>query len=289
MRNYLERRAFLHQGSTSLGAAALSGLLGKSALGTGPLGTSAIGPDLPPSPFHFKGKAKRVIYLFFSGGPSHIDMFDYKPQMHKFHGTELPDSIRNGQRITGMTSGQKNFPCVAPMFKFAKYGKHQTWVNSDLLPHTASIVDDICLVKSVHTEAINHDPAITYITTGAQQPGRASMGAWLSYGLGSDNENLPAFTVMISQGRGQKQALYARLWGSGFLPSKHQGFNSARAATLSFIFPIPMGSIRPQDGSNSTPWQRLIRELLTALPIPKPKRALPNMRWPIECKRPCPT
>ena len=218
MRNYLERRAFLHQGSTSLGAAALSGLLGKSALGTSP-----VGPDLPPSPFHFKGKAKRVIYLFFSGGPSHIDMFDYKPQMHKFHGTELPDSIRNGQRITGMTSGQKNFPCVAPMFKFAKYGKHQTWVNSELLPHTASIVDDICLVKSVHTEAINHDPAITYITTGAQQPGRASMGAWLSYGLGSDNENLPAFTVMISQGRGQKQALYARLWGSGFLPSKHQG------------------------------------------------------------------
>ena len=216
MLNQLHRRTFLGQGATSLGAAALTSLMATRSIG-------ANGASVNGSPFHFAGKAKRVIYLFFSGGPSHIDMFDYKPEMHKFHGKELPDSIRNGQRITGMTSGQKNFPCVAPMFKFAKYGKHQTWVNSDLLPHTASIVDDICIVKSVNTEAINHDPAITYITTGAQQPGRASMGAWLSYGLGSDNENLPAFTVMISQGRGQKQALYGRLWGSGFLPSKHQG------------------------------------------------------------------
>lgn len=205
----ISRRSFIRKSPTALGAAALTGLL--TGMGRG------------ENPYHFPGKAKRVIYLFWAGGPSHIDMFDYKPAMKEIHGKELPDSIRKGQRITGMTSGQKNFPCVAPMFNFAKYGQAQTWVNSDLLPHTASIVDDICLVKSVNTEAINHDPAITYITTGAQQPGRASMGAWLSYGLGSDNENMPAFTVMISQGRGQKQALYARLWGSGFLPSKHQG------------------------------------------------------------------
>jgi len=205
----ISRRSFIRKSPTALGAAALTGLW--TGMGRG------------ENPYHFPGKAKRVIYLFWAGGPSHIDMFDYKPAMKEIHGKELPDSIRKGQRITGMTSGQKNFPCVAPMFNFAKYGQAQTWVNSDLLPHTASIVDDICLVKSVNTEAINHDPAITYITTGAQQPGRASMGAWLSYGLGSDNENMPAFTVMISQGRGQKQALYARLWGSGFLPSKHQG------------------------------------------------------------------
>ena len=164
-----------------------------------------------------------MIYLFLAGGPSHIDMFDYKPALRKLHGTELPDSIRGGQRITGMTSGQKNFPCVAPMFQFKQFGKNGTWVNADILPHTGSIIDKITLIKSINTEAINHDPAITYINTGVQQPGKPSMGAWLSYGLGSENENLPAFVVMITKGRGQSQALFARLWGSGFLPSRHQG------------------------------------------------------------------
>jgi hypothetical protein len=207
------RRDFLHTGSSLLGAAAFSSLLE----------ASAAGAETKSDSLHFPAKAKRVIYLFLAGGPSHIDMFDYKPEMRKHHGTELPDSIRNGQRITGMTSGQKNFPCVAPMFEFKQYGANGTWVNSDILPHTAGMIDEIALVKSVNTEAINHDPGITYITTGAQQPGRPSMGAWLSYGLGSENENMPAFTVMISQGRGQKQALYSRLWGSGFLPSRHQG------------------------------------------------------------------
>ena len=177
---------------------------------------------------HFPAKAKRVIYLFFSGGPSHIDMFDYHPAMRDFHGEELPDSIRNGQRITGMTSGQKSFPCVAPMFEFKKYGQAQTYV-SELLPHIAGIVDEIAIVKTVNSEAINHDPAITYINTGTQQLGRPSLGAWLSYGLGSPNQNLPGYVVIISKGPGQSQALYSRLWGSGFLPSKHQGvkFRSA--------------------------------------------------------------
>lgn len=209
---FQHRRAFIRHSATALGAAALTTLTEPRVIGApGAVGT------------HFKGKAKRVIYLFLAGGPSHIDTFDYKPALRKIHGKELPDSIRNGQRITGMTSGQKNFPCVAPMFEFKQYGKRGAWVNSDILPHTGGIIDDICVVKSVHTEAINHDPAITYITTGNQQPGRPSMGAWLSYGLGAETDNLPAFAVMISQGRGQKQALYSRLWGSGFLPSKHQG------------------------------------------------------------------
>jgi len=175
-------------------------------------------PELP----HFAPRAKRVIYLFMCGGPSHIDTFDFKPVVRKLHGQELPDSIRNGQRITGMTSGQKSFPVVAPMFEFKKHGRHGTYV-SEILPHTAGIVDDLTIVKSVNTEAINHDPAITYINTGVQQPGNASMGSWVSYGLGSPNENLPAYLVMISRGPGQKQALYSRLWGSGFLPSEHQG------------------------------------------------------------------
>lgn len=208
----LDRRSFITRSATSLGAAALSELINPQLFAS----TSRNG-------LHFPATAKRVIYLFFAGGPSHIDTFDYKPELRKIHGMELPDSIRNGQRITGMTSGQKSFPCVAPMFNFQRYGKRGTWVNSDILPQTASIVDDITIVKSVHTEAINHDPAITYINTGSQQPGKPSMGAWLSYGLGSENANMPAFTVMISQGGGQKQALYSRLWGSGFLPSNHQG------------------------------------------------------------------
>ncbi|MAH96284.1 MAG: sulfatase [Pedosphaera sp.] len=183
---------------------------------------------------HFKQTAKRIIFLFFSGGPSHIDMFDYKPAMRKLHGIELPESIRQGQRLTGMTSGQKSFPCVAPMFEFKRYGSHGTWVNSDLLPHVGSIADEITIIKTLNSEAINHDPAITFINTGTQQLGHASMGSWLSYGLGSTNQNLPGYIVMISKGRGQSQALYSRLWSSGFLPSRHQGvkFRSAGEPVL---------------------------------------------------------
>ncbi len=210
----LTRRTFLGRSAGALGAAALSSLINPRAAQA----TAAL-----PHGVHFAPKAKRVIYLFLAGGPSNIDMFDYKPSLQKIHGTELPASIRNGQRITGMTSGQSTFPCVAPMFQFERFGKHGTWVNKDVLPYTARIVDDITIVKSLHTEAINHDPAITFINTGAQQPGKPSMGAWLSYGLGSENQNMPAFITMISQGRGNKQALYSRLWGSGFLDSKYQG------------------------------------------------------------------
>jgi len=173
---------------------------------------------------HFAPKAKRVIYLFQSGGPSQLEMMDYKPRLASLHGTELPDSIRQGQRLTGMTSGQKSFPVVAPKFKFEQHGQNGAWF-SDLLPFTAKIADKLCIVRSMFTEAINHDPAITFIQTGSQQPGRPSMGSWLSYGLGSEAEELPAFVVMISHGSGtdSNQGLLDRLWGSGFLPSNHQG------------------------------------------------------------------
>jgi hypothetical protein len=220
LRTQLTRRQLLANSLRPLGGAALASLVGNHLASPARAATNDRNglPGLP----HFAPKAKRVIYLFMCGGPSHIDTFDYKPEIRKLHGTELPDSIRQGQRITTMTSGQKSFPVVAPMFEFKKHGRHQTWV-SELLPHVAEMVDDITIVKSMHTEAINHDPAITYINTGFQQPGKASAGAWISYGLGSPNKNLPSYIVMISKGPGQKQALYSRLWGSGFLPSKHQG------------------------------------------------------------------
>ncbi len=216
------RRQFFGRTAAGIGTAALASLLNPAARRA----TSAPSPTVPGvlADPHFAPTAKRVIYLFMSGGPSHIDLFDYKPALAKVHGTDLPAEVRMGQRITGMTSGQKSFPCVASLFKFAQHGGSGTWV-SDLLPHTAGIVDDIAVVKSMHTEAINHDPATTFLQTGSQQPGRPSFGAWLSYGLGSENANLPTFVVLISQGSGNKtdQPIFSRLWGSGFIPSQHQG------------------------------------------------------------------
>jgi hypothetical protein len=218
----LTRRHFFGRSALGIGTAALASLLNErlfAADADTSLRTQGVLPAL-----HVAPKAKRIIYLFMSGGPSHIDLFDYKAKLRDYHGKELPASVRMGQRVTGMTAGQSTFPCVAPMFQFARYGRCGAWV-SDLLPHTAGIVDDIAIVKSLNTEAINHDPAITFIQTGHQQPGRPSLGAWLSYGLGSENHNLPAFIVMISQGSGNKidQPIFSRLWGSGFLPTQHQG------------------------------------------------------------------
>ncbi len=179
-------------------------------------------PDLP----HFAPKAKRIIYLFMSGAPSQMDMFDYKPEMGKWFDKDLPDTIRMGQRLTTMTSGQKRFPVAPSIYKYKKYDNNQdgAWI-SELLPHTGTVAKDMAILRSVYTEAINHDPAITYILTGFQIPGFASMGAWLSYGLGNETDNLPSFVVLNSTwtGRKEAQALFSRLWGSAFLPSKHQG------------------------------------------------------------------
>ncbi len=218
----MTRRQLLSRSRGCVGAAALASLLAADGKLQAARATEHANPGLPGLP-HFPPTAKRVIYLFMAGGPSHIDMFDYKPALRDIHGTELPDSIRNGQRLTGMSSGQSTFPCVAPMFKFDRYGERGTWVNSDLLPHTASIVDELTIIRTMNTEAINHDPAMTYINTGTQQLGRPSIGSWLSYGLGSPNDDLPAYVTMISVGAKPGQALFSRLWGSGFLPSKHQG------------------------------------------------------------------
>jgi hypothetical protein len=215
------RRQFFGRTASGIGVAALASLMNRGGLFGAEAGLETRGA-LPK--LHFAPKAKHVIYLHQSGAPSHIDLFDHKPKMQEYHGQELPGSIRMGQRITGMTSGQKAFPVAATKFKFSQHGKCGMWL-SELLPHTGKIADDICVIKSVHTEAINHDPAITFIQTGSEQPGRPCMGSWLTYGLGSENQNLPGFIVLISQGSGNltDQPLMARLWGSGFLASSYQG------------------------------------------------------------------
>jgi hypothetical protein len=177
-------------------------------------------PALPGFP-NFAPKAKRVIYLFQSGGPSQMDLFDYKPALMGKRGEQLPDSIRKGQRLTGMTATQDRLPVAPSIYKFAQHGKSGAWV-SELLPHTAGMVDDLCFIKTVNTDAINHDPAVTFFQTGAPIAGRPSIGSWLAYGLGSESKDLPAFVVLITQG-GTGQPLYDRLWGSGFLPTKFQG------------------------------------------------------------------
>ncbi len=220
----MTRRQFFGLGSSGIGVAALASLLNPDLFAAVHQGTKDPRTGGLASLPHFAPRAKRMIFLHQSGAPSQIDLFDYKPELDELRGTELPDSVRRGQRLTGMTSGQASFPVVPSMFKFSQHGQSRTWI-SELLPHTAKIVDDITIIKSVHTEAINHDPAITFIQTGSQRPGRASMGAWLSYGLGSENQDLPAYVVLVSQPNSQNesQPLYSRLWGSGFLPSAHQG------------------------------------------------------------------
>jgi hypothetical protein len=237
-RDFFTRRHFFSQSASGLGAAVLGSLLGADA-NAAP--TSGSLPGLP----HFAPKAKRVIYLHQSGGPSQIDLFDYKPTLEKFHGADLPGSVRMGQRITGMTSGQSAFPVARSIFKFQKYGESGAWI-SELLPYTSQIVDDIAIVKTVHTDAINHDPAITFIQSGSQQPGRPSMGAWVSYGLGSENQNLPAFVVLVSQPSGINidQPLFSRLWGAGFLPSSHQGVKFRAGADPVLYLSDPEGVSR---------------------------------------------
>ena len=215
----ITRRHFFSRTSTGVGIAALAALLREEGYASESNPTGGL-PGLP----HFPPTAKRVVFLHQSGGPSQMDLFDYKPQLDKLFGTELPASVRMGQRITGMTSNQTSLPVARSIFKFERHGQSAAWV-SELLPNIAKIVDDITIIRTVNTDAINHDPAITFIQSGSQQPGRPSMGAWVSYGLGSVNHNLPAFVVMLSQAQSLNadQPLFSRLWGSGFLPSNHQG------------------------------------------------------------------
>lgn len=236
----VNRRHFLGKLSVGLGSAALGSLLvpdlfkgGKDQLGDLPLGVT-----------HFAPKAKRVIYLFQNGAPSQLESFDYKPKLREMFGEDLPASIRNGQRLTGMTAGQDRFPLVGSKFEFNQHGRSGAWV-SEIFPHIASIVDDICIIRTMHTEAINHDPALTFMQTGAQQGNRPSMGAWMSYGLGSENKNLPAFCVLLSRGKGNGQGVYAKLWTNGFLDSVHQGVQFSSGEDPVLYLNNPEGMDRP--------------------------------------------
>ncbi len=251
----LSRRNFLSRSSLGLGAAALGTLLNsdrslanKVIAGTGP--EEAVNPI---GKSHFAPKAKRVIYLFQSGAPSQLELFDYKPKLEEMWGQDLPESIRQGQRLTGMTAGQSSFPLAASKYKFAQYGQSQMWM-SELIPHMTGIVDDVTFIRSMHTEAINHDPAITFFQTGSQQGGRPSWGSWISYGLGSDNQNMPSFVVLLSKGRGGDQPLYAKLWSNGFLPSIHQGvvFRSG---------PDPVFYLNNPEGIDKTSRRRMLDQL----------------------------
>lgn len=222
--------------SLGLGALALGSLLNTekafgAMAGSGQRGTHLFNRNGLGLPHHLP-KAKRIVYLFQSGGPSQLDMFDYKPKLRDMFGKDLPDSVRQGQRLTAMSAEQTTFPIAPSIMDFKQYGESRAWV-SELMPHTAEVVDDLCFIKSMQTDAINHDPAITFLQTGSQLPGRPSIGAWLSYGLGSDNDNLPTFITLITKGMGG-QPLYSRLWGNGFLPTEHQGvqFRSGKDPVL---------------------------------------------------------
>jgi hypothetical protein len=246
---HVNRRLFLRGTGMSLGAIALGSLLDRDVIaadvdtapGALPMPKTGSGglPGLP----HFPPKIKRVIYLFQSGAPSQLDLFDQKPQLREKKGIELPASVRMGQRITTMTSGQKSFPVAPSIFKFAQHGQSGAWL-SELLPHTATIADDICMIRSMQTEAINHDPAITFVQTGSQLAGRPSMGSWVAYGLGSENADLPAFVVLLSRGR-TDQPLYDRLWGSGFLPTRYQGVKLRGGKEPVLYLDNPAGCTRP--------------------------------------------
>ncbi len=227
---FSNRRDFLSKSAMGLGAMALGSLINPLQAFNAPSLLNGGGGVLGQP--HFAPKAKRIIYMFQSGAPSQLDLFDPKPLLKKMNGQDIPPSVRGEQRLTGMTAGQSSFPLAGSVFDFKQHGSSGAWV-SELMPHTAKVVDELCFVKSLYTEAINHDPAVTFIQTGSQQPGRPSIGAWMSYGLGTDNENLPSFVVLVTKGK-NGQPLYSRSWGSGFLPAQHQGvqFRSGKDPVL---------------------------------------------------------
>ena len=285
----LSRRAFLGRSSLGLGSLALASLLDERLLAASPARRpphAAACRGLP----HFAPRRKRVIYLFQSGGPSQMDLFDEKPKLARLRATELPARIRMGQRLTGMTSRQTSFPVAPSRFRFARHGQSGACL-SELLPHTANIADDLCFIKSMHTEAINHDPAVTFFMTGAQLAGRPSLGSWISYGLGSENADLPAFVAMVSVGTGNPndQPLYDRLWGSGFLPTRHQGIKFRSSGSPVLYLSNPARSAAADRREMLDELSQLNRLELSRRTTPRSPRGSPSTNWPTACRPPSPS
>ncbi|CAN5201526.1 DUF1501 domain-containing protein [soil metagenome] len=245
----INRRRFLSRLSLGLGSIALGSLLIPDLFSSGAEAEADFIPGIP----NFAPKAKRVIYLFQDGAPSQLESFDYKPKLREMMGQELPPSVRGSQILTGMTAGQKSFPLIGSFYDFKQYGESKAWI-SDLFPHIGKIADDICIIRSMYTEAINHDPALTFFQTGAQQGNRPSMGSWVSYGLGSENKNLPAFTVLLSKGKGNGQGVYSKLWSNGFLDSIHQGVQFSSGEN-------PVLYLNDQDGINKADRRKMLDKL----------------------------
>ena len=243
----MNRRRFLSRLSLGIGSVALGSLLIPD------LFSKKDDEAMLTGLAQFAPKAKRIIYLFQNGAPSQLDLFDYKPLLQKMHGEDLPASVRQGQRLTGMTADQKKFPLAGTVFQFNQYGQSRAYI-SELLPYTAGVVDDLCIVKSLYTEAINHDPALTFFQTGAQIGNRPSMGSWLSYGLGSENKNLPAFCVLLSKGKGNGQGVYSKLWSNGFLDSIYQGVQFSSGEN-------PVLYLNNPDGMNKTDRRKMLDKL----------------------------
>lgn len=233
------RRRFLSAMSMGIGSIALGSLLMPDLFSNNGADADAMKVGIP----HFAPKAKRIIYLFQNGAPAQQELFDYKPKLREMTGKEIPPSVRGTQRLTAMTSMQSSLPLVGSFVDFKQYGSSRAWI-SDLMPYTAKVVDDICIVKSMYTEAINHDPALTFIQTGSQQGNRPSMGSWLSYGLGNENKNLPNFTVLLSRGIGNGQGVYSKLWSNGFLDSVHQGVQFSKGEDPVLYLRDPAGMDR---------------------------------------------
>lgn len=233
------RRRFLSAMSLGIGSMALGSLLMPDLFSNGGADDDVMKVGIP----HFAPKAKRIIYLFQNGAPSQQELFDYKPLLRDMTGKEIPPSVRGTQRLTGMTAGQSSLPLVGSFVDFKQYGSSRAWI-SDLMPYTAKVVDDLCIIKSMYTEAINHDPALTFIQTGSQQGNRPSMGSWLSYGLGNENKNLPNFTVLLSRGVGNGQGVYSKLWSNGFLDSVHQGVQFSKGEDPVLYLRDPAGMDR---------------------------------------------
>jgi hypothetical protein len=278
----MSRRECLNRLALGVGGIALADLLARDATAA-PVSASPSLPLTPPGPAalpglpHFPAKAKRIIYLFQSGGPSQLDLYDHKPLLNARHGEQLPDSVRGSQRLTGMSGNQSSIPIAGSPFKFSRYGQSGAWI-SDLLPHTAKIADDLCVIRSMHTEAINHGPGVTFMQTGSQIPGRPSFGSWLDYGLGSANANLPSFVVLITKDKKANPSCHT-FGAPASSPPSIRAFASAPAPTPSFTSTIPP-AFRPKTvASPSTASANCTSTNSPAPPTPRSRRASRITRW----------